>query len=138
MNGIEKLIDRIRKDSDAECVEIAKNAAEECERLSAEYSRREQEEYWKTINAGTKEAEQRLQQLNDLAALESKKKIRANQDEMLNEAFALAAKKLSQLPEQEYNKILKKHGIEDNYSPDDLVDVYKQVLSLAVLAVLFD
>jgi len=102
MNGIEKILAHIKSESAAECEAIAKDAAEQCERIRAEYAKAEQDEYWKVFNAGSKEAERRLERLNSLAALESKKLVLATQQEMIAEAFEFAAKKLIELPEQVY------------------------------------
>ena len=108
MNGIEKILAHIKSESAAECETITKGAAEQCELISAQYAKAEQDEYWKVFNAGTKEAERRLERLNSLAALESKKLVLATQQEMIAEAFELAAKTLLELPEREYITFLAK------------------------------
>ena len=108
MNGIEKIIEHIKAKSAAECQAISKSAEDECARIRAEYKQAEQDEYWKAMGAGTKEAERRLERLNSLAALESKKKVLATQQEMIAEAFEHAAKKLLSLPETEYIAFLAK------------------------------
>jgi hypothetical protein len=99
MNDIEIIINRIRLQSARECEAIAKDAERECERLRVEYARREQEEYWKAINIGTKETEQRLERLNKLAEQEAQKQIDATHAEKVAEAFKLATKKLLERPE---------------------------------------
>ena len=102
MDNIEKVIEHIKTLSIAECGNIADQAAEDCRRLREEYSRTEQEEYWKAINAVTKETEQRLKKLSDLAAMEAQKQLDMLRQEMIGEAFALAAKKLLDLPAERY------------------------------------
>ena len=98
MNGIDKIIEHIVAQSKAQCEEIVDSAQEECKRIREEYSKIEQEEYWKKVNAGAKEAENRLIRLIALAELESRKNVLATQQEMMDAAFKLAADKLIALP----------------------------------------
>ena len=106
MNGIDKILAHIKSESDAECEAIERAAVEQCERIRSEYTKMEQDEYWKLVNAGTKEAERRLERLNSLAALESKKHVLMTQQEMVSEAFELAASIILKLPEREYVEFL--------------------------------
>jgi V/A-type H+-transporting ATPase subunit E len=137
MNGIEKLIRHIRSEADEKCAEIANNAAEQCTHIRAEYARIEQEAYWKCIDAGTKETELRMERLRSLAEVEANKQILAMQDEMVSEAFALAAKKLRELPSDEYAAILKRLGMGAGSSVSDVIENYRSVLSPEVTSVLF-
>lgn len=138
MQNIDKIIDYIRTVSEAQCREIARKAAEECERILTESSRVEQEEYWKAINVGTKEMEQRLKLLSNLAAEEAEKQIAALHQEMLDEAFLLAAQKLEELPEKEFGELLAKLALNPGGSAVDLVSTYKNALSLRIVKSLFD
>jgi vacuolar-type H+-ATPase subunit E/Vma4 len=99
MVGIEKIIAHIKAESEAECERIDHAAAEECGRIREKYIQAERDEYEKLMNAGTKEAERRLERLRSLAVLEAKKQVLATQHEMIDAAFELAAKKLCSLPE---------------------------------------
>ena len=112
MNGIDKIIGHITSVADAECAAITAKAAEDCARLREEYSKLEQEEYWKVINAGAKETEQRVERLEGVAALESKKQILAAKQELISRAFSRAAELLASLPEQEYFDLLVKLALE--------------------------
>jgi hypothetical protein len=128
MNDIEIIINRIRLQSARECEAIAKDAEQECERLRVEYARREQEEYWKAINVGTNEAEQRLTRLTRLAEQEAQKQIDATHAEKVSEAFALAAEKLAELPEY----------ADDRGAAFALIKERREELSPLVEAMLFD
>ena len=110
MNGIEKILAHIKAESDAQCEAIEREAAEECERIRAEYAKIEKEEYTKLIDAGTIEAARRLERLGSLAVLESKKHILKTQQEMVLETFEYAAKTLLELPEGEYIDFLAKQA----------------------------
>ena len=110
MNGIEKILAHIMSESNAECEAIEREAAEECERIHAEYDSAAKDEYRKQLDDGTKEAERRLERLNSLAALESKKHVLMTQQEMLAETFEHAAKKLLELPDSVYIEFLAKQA----------------------------
>ena len=139
MNGIEKILAHIKSESGAECAAIERTAAEECEQIRAQYAKTEQDEYWKLINDGTKEAERRLERLNSLAVLESKKQVLATQQEMVSEAFEHAAKTLLGLPEELYVRFLARHACAASLtgeetiilSPQDRERVGKDVLEIA-------
>ncbi|MCL2391335.1 MAG: V-type ATP synthase subunit E family protein [Oscillospiraceae bacterium] len=138
MNGLEKVVEYIRADTSATCLEIAQQAANECTLISDDYTKREQGKYWEAINKGTKSAQQRLDTLNNLAATEASKQIAAMQREMVEAAFGLAAKKLHQLPDDEFQSILIKHGLPPDSDAEYLVSLFKERLSRSVSAVLFD
>ena len=138
MKNIEKIIEYIDAQTEADCRDISQSAAEECERIRSEFSITEQNEYWKAIDAGTRETEHRLEKLSELAIVEANKQVDALRKEMLDEAFALAARKLSDLPVRDYDELLTRLGIEAGCSPDALVARYKSVMTPAVLAALFD
>jgi len=138
MRNIEKITEYIKTQTIAECEEISRTAAEDCERIRAEFNQAERDEYWKFIDIGTKEAERRLESLKELAAAEAKKQIDALQTEMLDEAFTLAAGQFLGLPGADYKKILKKLGIDTECGPDALLARYKDELTPDVISALFD
>ena len=121
MNGIEKIIEYIRSESKAECEAIETAAAEECARIRSEHAKTEQEEYWKMIDAGRKEADLRLSRLNSLAALEAKKQILMTQQEMVSSVFELAVWKLVDLPKDEYISLLAKLACSVSASGDETI-----------------
>ena len=138
MENIEKIIEYIKAQSAMESSEIARLAHDECERIRMEYYREEQDEYWKAINAGTKESEQRIRSLNDLATEEANKKIEELRRDMLHETLMLAAEELRGLSDSEYKEILKKSGFDADTSPEELVFSYEEALSRSILIALFD
>ena len=138
MENIEKIIEYINTQTIMECKEIIQGAQDESERIRASYYRDEQDEYWKAINAGSKESELRLRSLNALASEEANKKVEALRREMLHEALMLAATKLSELPSDEFKKILKKAGVSSDLSCEEFVLGYEERLSASVMSALFD
>jgi vacuolar-type H+-ATPase subunit E/Vma4 len=135
MDGIDKIIEHIKHESDARCLQIAREAKDECERIRTEYFRVEQDAYWKAINAGSKETEKRLARLNELAAKEADRQIETLQREMLDEAFALAAIKLRELPEKDLQRLLAAH---EKAGAEEVIASYKSELSPDVMSALFD
>ncbi len=77
-------------------------AARECKAIRADYDEKAKDEYWRVVQAGVKEAEQRVQRLDRTARLEAKKSILSMKQEVVSEAFELARKKILGLPESEY------------------------------------
>ena len=138
MDNLEKVIEHIREEARAECEEISRRADEECRRIRAEYANLEQEEYWKNINTGTKDVEHRHEQLKNLAAMESKKKLISTRQEMVDRAFSLAEKKLLELPERDYAKLQKRLGMAAKSSHKDIIEKYRSELSPLIVTTLFD
>ena len=121
MNGINKIIEHIKSESAAQCKAIEQGAQEECARIREQYAKAEQDEYWKAVNDGTKEIERRLERLTSLAMLESKKMVLATQQEMVNAAFELAVRKLSELPDEEYAAFLVKLACNASLTGTELI-----------------
>jgi len=138
MDGIEKIIAYINSEFEEECAEISRCATEDCERIRADSARLEQEEYWKYINAGSKETELRLARLTDLAAMEARKQLLLTQQEMVDAAFSLASKKLLELPGHEYARLLKKHAVGADCGAEEIVELYRKELSLKIVSALFE
>ena len=139
MNGIEKILAHIKSESDAECAAIERDAADECERIRSEYARAEKADYGKLMVNGNIDAERRLERLNSLAALESKKQVLSTQQEMLAGAFEYAAKKLYELPQGEYVEFLARQACSASLtgteaiilSPTDRERIGQEVLGAA-------
>jgi len=138
MNGLENIVNLIRADAERECSEVSDNASDECILIKSEYSKKEQDEYWKLINDGTKVAEQRLESLNNLAATESRKQVSAMQQEMADEVFGLAVKKLLELTDGEFSILLRKLNLHPGTTAADIVSKHKDRLNSKVLTILFD
>jgi len=138
MNGLEKIIDHIRSASEAECGEISRKAAEECKRIRAGYSRTEQDEYWKYIDEGTKEAQRRGRQLAALADAEANKQILATQQELVDEAFSRAAESIRGLSKSDYARLLSRLKLKPDCSAGDVVAKFRNQLTQNITSMLFD
>jgi len=138
VQSFDKVLEYIKHESEKECKEIALNATRECERLKAEFSKKEHDVYLEYIHKGTKEIEERVLQLSNLAAEQAAKKIDATRQDMLDEVLDLTTKKLSSLPTKSYNELLEKLGIEEGCRPEFLVHQYREELAHTVISALFD
>jgi vacuolar-type H+-ATPase subunit E/Vma4 len=138
MQGFEKIIESIKAESERECNEIALKAIEQCEKIHEDNKKREQDEYWHYVNTGSKEIEQRIKQLTDMAAEQAKKLAYTMQQELLDEVLEMTARKLSALPSRKYNELLKKLGVEAGCKPEYLVEHYRDDLTPSVTTALFD
>jgi len=138
MNGLDIILDHIKFASEAECEEILQESGEECRRRRAVYSKTEQDEYWKFIDTGTREAQRRGQQLTALAEEEANKQILATQRELVDEAFALAAKKLLEVDDAVYRKLLSKLKLKPGSGPQDVISKIRDQYKPGVSSALFD
>jgi len=136
--GLEKILEHIAAASESECEEITRNATQECERVRADYSRIEQDKYWKYIDAGTKEAKIHGEQLAAHAESVASNQIQATQQELIDEAFALAAKKLGELPDSEFSRLLSKLKLKPGSSAADVVAKFRNQLTPNLKTMLFD
>jgi vacuolar-type H+-ATPase subunit E/Vma4 len=138
MNNFDKVIDYIKQKSAKECESILERSVTECDNIRANYAQEEKDEYWKFISKSTKEAEQRLIKLGELAETEAKKQLASTRREMAAIAFELAVKKLAKLPESEFNHLLKRLKLKSGFTPELVVARYKELLQPTVESILFD
>lgn len=106
MDGIEKILQRIREDARAEIEVILAEARSEAEATTAQYAARAEKEAAELLSHGKAEAEDRAERLEGLARMEAQKIVLAEKQKLLEEAFQLAVQQLSDLPEKEYEALL--------------------------------
>ncbi len=119
MKGTEKIIAHIQADAKAQADEILAQAEEQCAGIRADYEKQANEAYADRIRAGVKANEDRLDSMNRLASMESRKAILALKQEMVAESFDLAADKLVKLPEAEYIALLAKLAAKASVTGDE-------------------
>lgn len=108
MNGIEKITHRIEAEAQHEIDNILSAARAEAETIAARYETAADKEGQDILARGRKAAEERVERLESVAALEARKLTLAAKQEMLGNAFDLALKQLTDLPEEEYVALLAK------------------------------
>lgn len=106
MNGIEKIIDRISGDARREIDDVLAQARAQAEEITAQYQAQAKAEADDILVRGEKAAEERGERLASVAQLECRKGVLAAKQEVIDEAFQLAMKKLVALPQPEYISLL--------------------------------
>ncbi len=106
MNGIDKIIGRISGDAQEEIDAILAQARAEAADISARYEAQAKAEADDILARGTKAAAEREERLASVAQLECRKAVLAAKQDVIEEAFRLAQKKLTELPQEEYVALL--------------------------------
>ena len=102
MNGIEKITARIIADAEAEAAAARADAEAKCSQIRADYDKKAQDEYWRTVRAGVKDCEARVQRLGRTAEMEAKKSVLALKQDMVSRAFDSALERVLAMPEDGY------------------------------------
>ena len=106
MDGIEKIIDRISGDAQREVDDVLAQARAEADKILSQYQAQAQAEADDILARGQKAAVERGERLASVAQLECRKDVLRAKQEVIDEAFQLALKKLAQLPQEEYVALL--------------------------------
>ena len=75
MNGIEKITERIKSDTQRELQTMADESRAKCEEITAAYKEQAQSRYWKIVSEGKKDAERVVELRKSSAQTESKKRM---------------------------------------------------------------
>lgn len=102
MDGIEKIIGRIKAAAAEECAAIAQKAAEESEVIRADYAQKVQSAYESAVRSGELEIKLDAERLIRNAKLDVRKDILFVKQELVDDAFSSAREKLRTLPEDKY------------------------------------
>ena len=106
MNGIEKITERIAAQSDADVKALMGRANAQAKAIYDGYQAAADQDYANTLKKGESDAAQRVERLGSVAQLEARKLQLKTKQELLTEAYALAYKKLLELPEDQYAQLL--------------------------------
>lgn len=121
MNGIDKIIARMEADTQAECADIAAQAAAEAEAILAQY-RAEADKLLREGEARCKVLEhEQVERLEGGSRLACRQRVLAEKQRMLDEAFARAADTLLKLPRPEYIDLLASLAAENGQGGEALV-----------------
>jgi V/A-type H+-transporting ATPase subunit E len=119
MNGKEKTSCNFSTLSNpAAVIEAAEN---ECAAIRKRYKKLAQDEYWKTVLDGKREADLISERLSSLAKLEAGKTILALKQDLIARTFSLASEKLSHLPCDEYVDFLARLAARASRTGDETV-----------------
>lgn len=102
MNNLDKIISRIEDDARHDIELIAGDANVKCGQIRKKYEQQADFQYTSICSAGQKEAEFRRSRLESTAKMESSKRILAEKQALISEAFEYTVKKLLRLPPEKY------------------------------------
>jgi V/A-type H+-transporting ATPase subunit E len=119
MKGTEKIIAHIQADADAQAAEILARADARCAEIRETYEQKAKEAYAETIRAGVKENQDRLDSMERLAKMESRKAVLALKQDMVAKSFDRAVDQLVALPEAQYIALLAKLAVKASVTGDE-------------------
>jgi len=139
MNGLDKITARIAQDGQKEIDEALEKARAEAAQIAAQYEAQGKAEAQKILDRGRQAAKQREERLASAAQMEGRKAVLAAKQEMLDEAFQRAKKKLLELPQEQYVSLLADLAVKASstgrekliFSPTDRAKVGKAVVLAA-------
>ena len=102
MNGIEKITARIAEDGKAENDALLAQARAQAAEVTAKYQAEAKAEADEILSQGRRNAEERARRLDSTAHMECRKAVLAAKQDVIEEAFQAAHKKLLDLPREEY------------------------------------
>ena len=108
MNGIEKITRLIQSEAQTEIDDILKKARDEAAAITARYQTQAETEAADLELKHKKAAEEREERLISVAQMESRKITLQVKQEMVEQAYALALKKLCSMPAEQYVEVLAK------------------------------
>ena len=111
MNGIEKITDRIIRDSEAEITVMIAQTEEKIRSIGNSARTQRDKEEADILARGRRAADERLERLQSAAQTEKRKLTLAAKQEVVGEAFDLALEKLCTLPDGEYIELLTKLAV---------------------------
>lgn len=106
MNGIEKITARIAEDGKAENDALLAEARSQAAEITAKYQAQAKAEAEEILDQGRKNAQERERHLDSMAQMECRKAVLAAKQDVIEEAFQAAHKKLLELPTEKYVALL--------------------------------
>ena len=84
-------------------------------------AKKAQDEYWRTVRAGVKDCEARVQRLGRTAEMEAKKSVLALKQDMVSRAFDSALERVLAMPEDGYDDSYAKLKYDDTARQDQVI-----------------
>ncbi len=139
MNGIEKITARIAEDGKAENDALLAQARAEAADIAAKYQAQAKAAAEEILAQGRRTVEERARHLDSMAQMECRKAALAAKQDVIEEAFQAAHKKLLDLPREQYVELLAKLAAQASttgrekliFSAKDHVEVGKAVVAAA-------
>lgn len=105
-HGLDKVKDRLLERTQTQIKALQAETDKRTAEITAKFTEEADHTYWKHATAGKQTIDQTAQGLADTAAMESRKKVLAFKQELVEKAFDLSLDRLSELPEEKYIKFL--------------------------------
>ncbi len=139
MNGIEKITARIQEDGRQENEALLAEARAQAAEVAAKYQAQAKAEADEVLAQGRRNAEERARHLDSTAQMECRKALLAAKQDVIEEAFQAAHKKLLDLPREEYVAFLADLAAKASatgrekliFSPGDRAQVGRAVVAAA-------
>ena len=139
MNGIEKITARIAEDGKAENDALLAQARAEAADIAAKYQAQAKAAAEEILAQGRRTVEERARHLDSMAQMECRKAALAAKQDVIEEAFQAAHKKLLELPSEQYVALLAELAAQASttgrekliFSAKDHVEVGKAVVAAA-------
>ena len=139
MNGIEKITARIEEDGRAENEALLAQARAEAADIAAKYQAQAQAEADEILAQGRRNAGERAKHLDSMAQMECRKAVLRAKQDVIEEAFQAAHKKLLGLPTETYVALLADLAVSASttgrekliFSPSHRAQVGKAVVTAA-------
>ena len=106
MNGIEKITARIEEDGRAENEALLAEARAQAADIAAKYQAEAQAAADEALEQGRREAGERQRRMESAAQMECRKAVLCAKQDVIEEAFQLAHRKLLELPREQYVALL--------------------------------
>lgn len=139
MNGIEKITARIEEDGRAENEALLAQARSQAADIAAKYQAQAKAEAEEILDQGRKNAQERQRHLDSMTQMECRKAVLAAKQDVIEEAFQTAHKKLLELPTEKYVALLADLAVSASttgrekliFSPSHRAQVGKAVVTAA-------
>ena len=118
MKGTEKIIAHIRSDAKEQADAILAQAEQQCASIRADYEKQARELYRERIVAGTADCQDRVDSMDRIARMESKKGVLALKQQMVSEVDK-AFDMIVDLPQEQYVAFLAKLAARSSVTGDE-------------------
>ncbi len=108
MKGTEKIIAHIQADAKAQADAILAQAEQQCADIRQDYELKAKERYGEKIRQGVRVCQDKLDSVERINQMESRKAVLALKQEMVSKSFDRACDMLVNLPAQQYTELLAK------------------------------
>ena len=106
MNGIDKIVGKIREESAKEAAAIINEAVARAEDIKKESNRRAQEKYWEAVKVGATKLAEFRERCAAAASDDAEKTLAKRREMYMDMAFQSAKQKVLSMPAEEYGNFL--------------------------------